>query len=56
MREERFYTLHLWRDGVQPEDWRASLKNLRTKEEQHFADLEALVTHLAKQTNREEGL
>jgi hypothetical protein len=36
------YTLRLWRDGERPEDWRASLKDLSTKEERRFGSLEAL--------------
>ena len=46
MRQEALYTLRLWRDGERAEDWRASLKDLSTKEEQKFPSLEALCTHL----------
>ena len=48
MREERLYTLKLWRDGPAPRDWRASLKDVDSKEVRHFESLEALAQHVVK--------
>jgi hypothetical protein len=46
-REEVHYVLRLWRDGPRHEDWRASLKDIDSKEVSHFKSLEALVNYLA---------
>jgi hypothetical protein len=46
-REEVHYLLRLWRDGPRVEDWRASLKDISSKEVTHFASLEVLASYLA---------
>lgn len=53
MREEVLYSLRLWRDGNATDDWRASLKDMRTQEVEHFADLRALAAHLDRKTHDE---
>lgn len=53
MREEILYSLRLWRDGDAAADWRASLKDMRTREVKHFADLHALAAHLDRKTHDE---
>jgi hypothetical protein len=52
-REEVHYLLRLWRDGPRVEDWRASLKDISSKEVMHFASLEALARHLEQRSNAE---
>lgn len=47
VREEQLYVLRLWRDGERAEDWRASLKDIESKEVRNFGSLEALVKFLA---------
>lgn len=46
VREDLIYTLHLWRDGPKAEDWRASLKDLTSKEVKNFPSLAALCNYL----------
>lgn len=46
MREEVLLLLRFWRNGVEGEVWRASLEDLRTREQVRFANLEALLRYL----------
>ena len=46
MREEVRLLLRLWRNGGGPQDWRASLEDLRTREKVSFAKLKDLVRYL----------
>lgn len=54
MREDVLYLLRLWRDGRRPEDWRASLEDLRTKERVMFATLASLLDFLDEHTARKQ--
>lgn len=38
--------LHLWCDGDNVQDWRASITDLRSKESAKFADLDSLADYL----------
>lgn len=46
MREDFCYVIRFWRDGSASEAWRASLENLRTGEQQRFADRDTLLSTL----------
>ena len=47
MHEEALLLLRLWRNGIQdPDDWRASVQNVRTRETVRFASLDALLHYL----------
>lgn len=52
MREDVLYLLRLWRDGERPEDWRASLEDLRTKERVMFVTLVSLLDFLGEHATR----
>ena len=52
MRQESLYVLRLWRDGDQPDAWRASLEDLRSKEQRLFTSFGDLYRFLDEQRNR----
>lgn len=43
---EHVYTLRLWQDEDDNGSWRASLKDMKTKEVQYFHSLESFIQHL----------
>ena len=42
MRRQKTYLLKLWNDGEGTETWRASLENIKTKEQIRFVDIRHL--------------
>jgi hypothetical protein len=46
MRKENTYILRIWSDSAREDTWRASLENLKTKEQQVFPNLDALLEFL----------
>jgi hypothetical protein len=45
MRKENIYILRIWSDSATEDIWRASLENLKTKEQQVFPGLNALLEY-----------
>ena len=37
MHEQKLLILRLWRNGIEADDWRASLQDLRTREQVRFS-------------------
>jgi hypothetical protein len=50
MHEQKLLILRLWRNGIEADDWRASLQDLRTREQVRFSSLEALMRYLEGHT------
>ena len=50
MHEQKLLILRLWRNGIEADDWRASLQDLRTREQVRFSSLEALMRYLEGQS------
>jgi hypothetical protein len=50
MHEQKLLILKLWRNGIEADDWRASLQDLRTQELVRFSSLEALMRYLEGHT------
>lgn len=48
-RQEQLYTLRIWRDdrGL----WRASVRNLRTRESRYFGSLDSLILFLTRRVH-----
>lgn len=43
--------LRLWRDGDEPEDWRASMEDVRTHRRELFGTLASLIAFLEARTS-----
>jgi hypothetical protein len=50
MHEQKLLVLRLWRNGSETDDWRASLQDLRTREQVRFSSLDALMRYLEGRT------
>jgi hypothetical protein len=50
MNEQTLLVLRLWRNGIEADDWRASLQDLRTQGLVRFNSLDALMQYLAGHT------
>jgi hypothetical protein len=50
MHEQKLLVLRLWRNGIEADDWRASLQDLRTQELVRFSSLDALMQYLEGRT------
>ncbi len=50
MHEQKLLVLRLWRNGIETDDWRASLQDLRTREQVRFSSLDALMRYLEGHT------
>jgi hypothetical protein len=46
MHEQTLLVLRLWRNGIEADDWRASLQDLRTQGLVRFNSLDALMRYL----------
>lgn len=46
MRKQKTYLLKLWNDSSEPQNWRASLEDILTKDKQYFATMRDLSEEL----------